>query len=64
MNSLYWIVGVLAVMNVGTILTVAGAAGRGLWWLSKLDGRVERNKIDINNAHIKIRELENQWREQ
>jgi hypothetical protein len=58
MNSLYWVIGVLVIMNMGTIIAVAGASFKGIWWLSKLDSRVTRNTFDINNAHAKLRARE------
>lgn len=57
-TTLYWLVGVMVVMNAGTFITVLGAALRASWWLSKLDSRVERNRYDVNNAHEKIRAIE------
>jgi hypothetical protein len=57
-STLYWIVGVLVVGNIGTIVTVVISAMKGVWWLSKLDSRVTENEADINSAHAKIRDIE------
>lgn len=58
LTNLYWVIGSLIVMNFGTIVTVLAGAGRALWWVSKLDSRVENNTKDIHNAYKKIRRIE------
>lgn len=50
-------IGFMVLANIGTIAAVIWAGGKALWWLSKLDSRVEKNTGDINSAHTKIREL-------
>lgn len=57
MNKIYWLVGSLIVMNVGTIISVLIAAGRTLWFFAKLDFQVKENTKDINAAHKHIREI-------
>jgi hypothetical protein len=61
MSFMYWVVGIVVFMNVGTIIAIAGAAAKGVWWLSKLDSRVEKNKRDVNFAHEKIRTIERSY---
>lgn len=59
LTTLYWFVGAMVVMNFGTILTVIGGVGRIIWFVAKLDSRVEKNSNDVSAAHVKIRALEN-----
>lgn len=58
LSKFYWLIGAVIVMNFGTIVSVFIGVARGIWWLSKLDARVEKNSGDINQAHKKIRDLE------
>lgn len=46
------------VMNLGLIVTIIGSAGRAVWWVSKLDSRVDKNSKDITAAHVKLRDIE------
>jgi hypothetical protein len=57
-SQFYWILGVVIMMNLGTIASMILAAGKGLWWLSKLDGRVSKNTVDVDHAHEKIRSIQ------
>lgn len=57
LSKFYWAIGAMIVMNFGTIITVLGAAIRGVWWVAKLDARVTENTKDINEAHIAIRKI-------
>jgi hypothetical protein len=58
LSQFYWIIGALVVMNVGSIGSMVVAAVRMVWFISKLDSRIEGNRKDINNAHQKIRTIE------
>lgn len=55
---MYYVIGALIVSNFGTILTIIVYAGKAVWWLSKMESKVDENRKDINNAHEKIRTLE------
>lgn len=55
MNEL---VGYLIIANIGTIITVAAGVARLIWWLSKLDSKIEKSVDDVNAAHSKIRDIE------
>ena len=57
MSKFYWVMGTLIVMNFGTIISIFVGAGRAVWWISKLDSRVETNRKDVNAAHSMIRDL-------
>ena len=59
LSSLYWAVGAMVVLNLGTIVTIIGAVVRGIWFMAKLDARVHANEKDVNNAHKAIRKLQN-----
>lgn len=56
-NSFYYILGVLIIANLGTIGSVMFFAFRAVWWLSKLESKVDKNLHDVNAAHDKIRDL-------
>lgn len=57
LSNVYVIVGVLVIFNIGTIASAFYAAGKIIWWLSKLDSKVAQNTKDVNAAHTTIREL-------
>jgi len=57
LSQFYWAIGIMIVMNLGTIITILVSAARGIWWVAKLDARVIENEKDINAAHQLIREL-------
>ena len=56
-QSFYIIAGTLIVANIGTVVTVFYGIGKAVWWISKLDSRVEKNTADIDAAHSQIRDL-------
>lgn len=60
-SSFYVIVGGLILFNLGTIVTIFYGVGKVVWWLSKLDSRVEAlekdTAKDIDAAHVAIRDL-------
>lgn len=62
-SSFYVIVGGLVIANLGTVVTIFYGIGRVVWFISKLDSRVEtlekNHSKDINAAHQAIRELKN-----
>lgn len=62
-SSFYVIVGGLVIANLGTVVTIFYGIGRVVWFISKLDSRVEilekSHTKDINAAHQAIRELKN-----
>lgn len=57
MTKIYFIIGFLVVMNLGTIASVLVGVGKLIWWLSALNKTVEGHTKDINAAHEKMREL-------
>lgn len=57
-TSIYLVIGILVIFNMGTIITVLVGAGKGLWWLSKLEERVKKTEKDVDHAHVKIRNVE------
>lgn len=62
-SSFYIIVGTLIVANFGTIVSMLIAAGKLVWWLSKLEAKVDKAALDVNAAHEKIRILEGRGRD-
>lgn len=58
LKPLYWIIGSVLVANVGAIITMIITAGRGVWWLSKLDSRVDDAKDCAVRAHKRVDKLE------
>lgn len=59
MTNIYIAVGAMVILNLGTIATVVGGVFRVIWFMAKLDARVESNTKDVNNAHKMIRDLKN-----
>lgn len=57
MTKIYFVIGFLVVMNLGTIVSVLVGVGKLIWWLSKLESKVDNHQKDINAAHEKIRDL-------
>lgn len=57
-DKVYWIIGFMILTNLGTIFSVITFGGRAIWWVSKLDSRVTKNKQDIDRAHEKLRYIE------
>ena len=57
LKDFYWLVGIMVIMNVGTIITVLLAAGKTIWWASSINVTVKRNTKDIKAAHDLIREV-------
>ena len=58
LTKLYWMVGAVIVTNIGAVGSVLYMMGKALWWVSKLDSRVEQNSKDVNAAHKRLREIE------
>jgi hypothetical protein len=60
-TSFYVIVGGLVLANLGTVVTIFYGIGKVVWFISKLDSRVEvierEHTKDIDAAHIAIRDL-------
>jgi hypothetical protein len=56
----YYVAGVILLANIGTIVTVAFAAFRAIWWAAKLDSRVKETKDCAVRAHKRIDQLEAQ----
>lgn len=54
MPDLSSMVGALVVANVATILTVLGAAIRGVWFVSKMDSRIDYAHQTAVRAHKRI----------
>lgn len=63
-KALVYTIGALIVANIGTIGTVLYAAARGVWWVAKLDSKVDANSKDVNAAFSKIRDIELRLRDQ
>ncbi len=63
----YVIAGGLVLANLGTIVSVVYGIGKLIWFISKLDSRVESlekdTAKDINAAHQAIRELKKGFEE-
>jgi hypothetical protein len=61
-NNAYVVVGTLIVANIGTVISIFYGIGKLIWWLSKLEARVEAieadHSKDLNAAFKKIRDLE------
>jgi hypothetical protein len=57
LNTFYWVAGLLIVTNIGTVGTILFTMGRALWWVAKLDSRVEKNSKDVDSAHQGIRDI-------
>lgn len=62
-TSFYVIAGTLIIANLGTVVTIFYGIGRVVWFVAKLDARVEtiekEHTKDINAAHAAIREVKN-----
>lgn len=60
-SSIYVVIGTLIVANIGTVVSIFYGIGKVVWFISKLDSRVESlekdTSKDINAAHAAIREL-------
>lgn len=60
-TNFYVVVGVLVLANIGTVVSIFYGVGKVVWWLSKLDSRVENleneTTKDIDAAHSAIREI-------
>ncbi len=63
-DKFFYTVGTLVVANIMTIIAVLFAGAKGVWWMAKLDAKVDKNVYDTNAAHVKIRDLENHLRDQ
>lgn len=56
-TAMTYMVGALIVANIGTIGTVAMVAFRAIWWLSKLESKVEETRNMSVRAHRRIDEM-------
>ena len=60
-TSFYIVAGSLILANLGTVVTVLYGVGKIIWWMAKLESRVEHIEVvhskDINNAHTILKEL-------
>ena len=56
-DSFYWSIGALIFMNLSLIVTIIVMFAKGIWWVSKLDSRVEKNTKDVNAAHRELRDF-------
>lgn len=60
-TSFYVVVGGLVLANLGTVVTIFYGIGKVVWFIAKLDARVESlekgTSKDINAAHDAIRDL-------
>jgi hypothetical protein len=59
-TSWYAVIGTLVVANIGTVVSVFYGIGKVIWFISKLDSRVEVLERDTNAAHQMIRSLKNE----
>lgn len=55
--SVYWLVGVIVLANLGTIVSVLIVGFKGVWWLSKLDSRVESVEKSVDSLEKADTEL-------
>ena len=66
-SSFYVIVGGLVLANLGTVVTIFYGIGKVVWFISKLDSRVEFLEKDmakdVNAAHAAIRDIKNKFKE-
>lgn len=62
MSKVYMAIGILAVFNLGSMATLLVAAfkiyGKIVEWKTTIEHVTEKNKDDVNQAHKKIRHLE------
>lgn len=56
-QQMYWVTGALVLANLGTIGSVIWFSFKGVWWLSKLDSKVEKNSEDIAKHSKEIDDL-------
>lgn len=60
-SSMYVVIGTLIVANIGTVVSIFYGIGKVVWFISKLDSRVEvierEHAKDIDAAHVAIREM-------
>ena len=54
LNTLYWGIGFMIVLNLGTFLAMARLSFKGVWWLSKLDARVKSNREAIEELDEEV----------
>lgn len=57
-NEFYYVAGVLVLMNIGTIVSICFAAFKAVWWVSKLESRVDDARATAVRAHKRIDHLE------
>lgn len=66
-TSFYVIVGGLVLANLGTVVTIFYGIGKVVWFVSKLDSRVEVLEKDLSKdvtaAHSAIREIKTRIKE-
>ena len=62
-SSFYYLVGSLILANIGTIGSIIVFGARAIWWLSKLDSRVEKTEKDTHAYHEKLREVKDDIKE-
>lgn len=43
----YYIVGGLILTNISAIITIFGYGGKLIWWMSKMEVRVEKHEAEI-----------------
>ena len=60
-SGFYTIIGGLVLANIGTVVTIFYGIGKVVWFIAKLEARVESLEKDftkdLNAAHSAIREL-------
>lgn len=55
---MYVVIGVMAVFNLGTIVSVLYYGARAVWFMGQLEHRVVVAEKDIGNAFTAIRKIE------
>jgi len=60
-SSVYIIIGTLIVANLGTVVSIFYGVGKVVWFIAKLESRVESLEKDmskdVNAAHAAIRDI-------
>lgn len=59
-DSFKYLIGALLLANLGTIGSILVFGGKAVWWLSKLDARVDHAKETAVRAHKRIDSISTQ----
>jgi len=53
-SAFYYLTGTLILTNIGTVGAILVFAGKAVWYLSRLDSRVEKAQETANRAHQRV----------